>query len=263
MKDAFTQLSSKTKKQSVSAIQKQKAPLKPKNKRTSVSAEVYGQFNLKKAFVPKIIQKTQEQVNRIQTRMQQCFIFSALEEKDFLTVIDAMEEKKFKKFDKVIQQGEQGDCLYLVDSGALDCFKLLNNDDKEATYLKVYLPGEAFGELALLYNAPRAATIIAKENCLLWALDRETFNYIVKDAAIKKREKYEMFLRSVEIMKSMSKYEITQISDALKVKWFKKDETIIKRNDFGDDFYIIEEGEAYATKPIKESILIFILVMVN
>jgi len=185
--------------------------------------------------------------------MQQCFIFSALEEKDFITVINAMEEKKYQKYDKVIQQGSQGDSLFLIDSGTLDCFKLINNDDKEATYLKVYKPGEAFGELALLYNAPRAATIIAKENCLLWELDRETFNYIVKDAAIKKREKYEMFLKSVEILKSMSKYEITQISDALKVKYFKKDEVIIKRNDFGDDFYIIEEGEAYATKPVKES----------
>lgn len=195
--------------------------------------------------------------------MQQCFIFSALEEKDFLTVIDAMEEKKFKKFDKVIQQGEQGDCLFLIDYGTLDCFKLLNNDDKEATYLKVYVPGEAFGELALLYNAPRAATIIAKEDCLLWVLDRETFNYIVKDAAIKKREKYERFLKRVEILKSMSKYEITQISDALKIRYFKKDEIVIKRNDFGDEFYIIEEGEAFATKPVKESEFRLFLLFLN
>jgi cAMP-dependent protein kinase regulator len=45
-----------------------------------------------------------------------------------------------------------------------------------------------------LYNAPRAATIIANEECLLWRLDRETFNHIVKDAANKKRAKYEEFL---------------------------------------------------------------------
>jgi len=132
--------------------------------------------------------------------MQQCFIFSALEEKDFITVINAMEEKKYQKYDKVIQQGSQGDSLFLIDSGTLDCFKLINNDDKEATYLKVYKPGEAFGELALLYNAPRAATIIAKENCLLWELDRETFNYIVKGSAHKKRAKYEKFLNSVEVI---------------------------------------------------------------
>jgi cAMP-dependent protein kinase regulator len=50
-------------------------------------------------------------------------------------------------------------------------------------HLKYYLPGEAFGELALLYNAPRAASIVASEASELWALDRRTFNHIVKDSA--------------------------------------------------------------------------------
>ena len=53
--------------------------------------------------------------------------------------------------------------------------------------MKTYQPGEAFGELALLYNAPRAATIVAKTNCVLWQLDRSTFNHIVKDASQQKR----------------------------------------------------------------------------
>ena len=55
--------------------------------------------------------------------------------------------------------------------------------DKEETFLKEYQQGESFGELALLYNAPRAATIICKsENCELWSLDRNTFTYIIKSA---------------------------------------------------------------------------------
>ncbi len=45
-----------------------------------------------------------------------------------------------------------------------------------------------------MYNAPRAATIIADDDAILWSLDRSTFNHIVKDAASKKREKYETFL---------------------------------------------------------------------
>jgi len=47
--------------------------------------------------------------------------------------------------------------------------------------------GESFGELALLYNAPRAASIKAKTNCVLFGLDRDCFNHIVKDAACRKR----------------------------------------------------------------------------
>lgn len=192
-------------------------------------------------------------MDRILKIIKQCFIFSSLDEKDYKLVIDAMEEKRYQKFDKVIQQGDKGDTLFLVDSGSLDCFKVANKSEKEAIYIKAYQAGEAFGELALLYNAPRAATIIAKEPSLLWALDRETFNYIIKDATIKKREKYEQFLKSVQILKGMESYEILQISDALKTRVYNAGEYIIKRNDFGDDFFIIEEGEAFASKPIQES----------
>jgi cAMP-dependent protein kinase regulator len=103
-----------------------------------------------------------------------------------------------------------------------------------------------------LYNAPRAATIIAKEEGVLWTLDRETFNNIVKEAAIKKRKEYESFLKSVDILKQIEPYELSQICDALKVKKVKAGEYIIKQNDVGEEFYIIEQGEAVATKVIKE-----------
>lgn len=50
--------------------------------------------------------------------------------------------------------------------------------------MKEYHPGELFGELALLYNAPRAATITTLTNSILWSLDRVTFSHIVKDSTM-------------------------------------------------------------------------------
>ncbi len=66
--------------------------------------------------------------------------------------------------------------------------------------MKEYNPGESFGELSLLYNTPRAATIKAITDCLLFKLDRETFIHIVRDSAVKKREKFDNFLQSVSIL---------------------------------------------------------------
>jgi len=158
-----------------------------------------------------------------------------------------MGEKKFKAGEFVIKQGDPGDDLYVVESGELDCFKVFNSEEGEK-YLKTYLKGEVFGELALLYNSPRAATIKAKTDCFLWTLDRETFNNIVKEATVKRREMYEKFLKSVEIFSSLDNYEISQISDALGTKRFKTDDVVIKQGENGDDFYIVDEGVLEATK---------------
>jgi len=84
--------------------------------------------------------------------------------------------------------------MFVLESGALDCTKVFAGNT-EPTFLKEYKPGEGFGELALLYNAPRAATIKSKSDYVCWKLDRDTFNNIVKDAASKKREKYDNFLQ--------------------------------------------------------------------
>ena len=110
--------------------------------------------------------------------------------------------------------------MYVLESGSLDCTKIFAGN-KDPTHLKVYQPGEGFGELALLYNAPRAATITAKTDYVIWRLDRDTFNHIVKDASAKKREKYDNFLQSVSILKTMDPYERSKLGDAIKEFKFK------------------------------------------
>ena len=219
--------------------------------RSGVSAEVYGKFHKKEDFVARVIKKTPQQIQRIKTSIIHSFLFGNLEPKDLEVVINAMEEKKFKKGENIINQGDNGDCLYFVEKGNLNCYKKFQGVD-EPKLVKKYQPGDAFGELALLYNAPRAATITAESDIVItWCLDRETFNHIVKEAAQKKREKYENFLKNVEILSTIEPYELMQISDALKTATFKKGDYIIKEGEMGDVFYILEEGKCEATKTLE------------
>jgi cAMP-dependent protein kinase regulator len=229
----------------------QKKAKKKRGCRTSVSAEVYGIHNVKEIYKPRQIEKTEEQKNSIMNKCKDNFMFNCLEENELNTVLLAFEEKKYEPGDIVIKQGDQGDVLYLVDKGKLDCQRVFNPGEPPK-HLKDYLPGDSFGELALLYNAPRAATIIAETDCILWALDRQCFNNIVKDAAMKKRKNNMETLKKVDILSSVDDYEVGQIADALQSKRVKANECIIKQGEEGNEFYILEEGEAYATKVTEE-----------
>jgi cAMP-dependent protein kinase regulator len=224
-------------------------PMAKKPPRSSVSAEVIGCFNKREDFKPIVIQKDDETKTRIKKRLQDCFMFKKLEDKDLNIVIDAMKEVKYKEGDVIIRQGDDGNELYVLESGECECYKIFPGDQAPRK-LRDYIPGEAFGELALLYNAPRAASIKAAEDCTLFALDRQTFNNIVKAASKKNRDTYEEFLKSVDLLSSMDFYERVTLSDALKKVSFKKNEFIINEGEPGDSFYFVVEGKAVAQKQI-------------
>lgn len=218
-----------------------------KKPRASVSAEAFGMWNQKSAFKARVFEKTAEAKDTIRDKLNLAFMFQALDESEKTIVIDAMEILKVAGSEEVIKQGEQGDCLFVIGSGTLSCQKIYPGKS-DPTFLKQYQPGEAFGELALLYNTPRAATIIANDDCVLYKLDRDTFNHIVKDSAQKRRDKYEEFLTKVPIFETMEPYERSKLADAFTERTYKKDDMIIKEGDAGSELFLIQEGKCKATK---------------
>ena len=220
------------------------------DQRKGVSSEVFGAYNKKEDFQPRNIEKTDSQRQQILDRLSHSFMFTALDEPEREIVVLAMEERRYSPGDTVISQGADGDVLFVVDSGVLDCVKVLK-PGQDPTFLKNYGPGDSFGELALLYNVPRAASITAQTEALLWALDRACFNHIVKDSAIRKRERYEEFLKNIDLLSNMDPYERTQLSDALKTVTFQDGDYVIREGEWGDVFFIVASGAAKALKALN------------
>lgn len=214
--------------------------------RTSVSAEAYGEWNTKKAFVAPVIPKTDEQKDRLKNVLSKSFLFECLEDNDMTVVIGAMSEVNAAEGERVINQGEQGDFLFVIETGQLDCS--IKSDDGSDKVVKTCEVGDVFGELALLYNCPRSASVVAKLACVLWKLDRDTFSHIVKESAQKKRQRYDSFLAKVPLLSNMDAYERSQLADALKVEVFTDGATIFRQGDVGNKFYILEDGHAVASK---------------
>lgn len=214
--------------------------------RQSVSAEAYGDWNKKAIFVAPVHEKSEEQIRRIQSCLQQCFLFGALDDEELNTIILALKEVIVEAGSTIITQGEDGDNMYLIEDGVVNCSKLLNGEEK---LVKICVAGDVFGELAVLYNCPRAASVRSADHTTLWELDRGTFNCIVKDAAAKKRNTFMDFLRKIPLFSNMEDYEIMTLADALKVETFKTPNTlVIQQGEPGMKFYIVLKGECIAKK---------------
>lgn len=209
-----------------------------RNRRTSVSAESMAPTQ---GFVKKVIPKTPRQVESIQQSVSHNFLFKNLDEEHSQDVVDAMVETHVERGKTIIEQGDVGDFFYVVQSGTFDCFI----QDVKVTE---YEAGGSFGELALMYNAPRAATIIATSDSIVWALDRVTFRTILMENTSRKRKMYEAFLEEVPLLKSLEPYERHKIADALESVYIQDGEHVVLQGDVGDQFYIIEAGSALVYK---------------
>jgi cAMP-dependent protein kinase regulator len=126
----------------------------------------------------------------------------------------------------VIVQGDIGDVFYLLEEGSVDVY-IKKKGTTDELKVHTYKPGDAFGELAIMYNSPRAATCRAQTECKLWALDRVSFKVIVVAAAMQKRELYVSFLQQVNILSSLTEMEIMTLADSLAEETFEDGKTMI------------------------------------
>jgi CRP-like cAMP-binding protein len=95
-------------------------------------------------------------------------IFAPLPESTLEQLAAALEEVDSPAGEEIVRQGEPGDRFYLIKDGALD----VQIDGKQVESLE---PGDSFGEIALLRDVPRTATVTARTAAVLFALDRRHF----------------------------------------------------------------------------------------
>ncbi|XP_029575918.1 cAMP-dependent protein kinase type II-alpha regulatory subunit isoform X1 [Salmo trutta] len=211
------------------------------NRRVSVCAEAFNPDDDDEVEEPRVVHpKTDEQRCRLQDACKDILLFKTLEQEQFSEVLDAMFELRVQPQEHVIDQGDDGDNFYVIERGIYDIVVLIDGLGK---CVGQYDNKGSFGELALMYNTPRAATIIATQEGALWGLDRATFRRLIVKNNAKKRRLYEQFVESVPLLKSLELSERMKIVDVLGMKTFSDGERIIMQGDMADCFYIVETGE--------------------
>jgi len=213
---------------------------------------------VEKDYVKKVIPKSDEIKKIIYNAIKSNTLFRACSEDELDDIVDAFESENFANGAIVIQQGDEGDHFYVVESGILDVTVKMNNNvdgsKSEEVHVGVpYLPGTAFGELALMYGSPRAATIRAKEDCKLWKIDRKAFRGITGQHKLKQTERHFDFLRNVKIGDKvlgdvLSDSDIHAMALASQKDTFKRGHVIVREGERGDIFYLIESGSVDVLK---------------
>uniref|UniRef100_A0A8C7LLQ9 cAMP-dependent protein kinase type II-alpha regulatory subunit n=1 Tax=Oncorhynchus kisutch TaxID=8019 RepID=A0A8C7LLQ9_ONCKI len=208
---------------------------------TPVCAEAFNPDDDDEVEEPRVVHpKTDEQRCRLQDACKDILLFKTLEQEQFSEVLDAMFELRVQPQEHVIDQGDDGDNFYVIERGIYDIVVLIDGVGK---CVGQYDNKGSFGELALMYNTPRAATIIATQEGALWGLDRATFRRLIVKNNAKKRRLYEQFVESVPLLKSLELSERMKIVDVLGMKTFSDEERIIMQGDRADCFYIVESGD--------------------
>lgn len=212
----------------------QVAPARPR--RGGISSETMTEEEATN-YVKKVVPKDYKTMEALAKAIAKNVLFSHLDDNERTDIFDAMFPVSGHSGEVIIQQGDEGDNFYVIDQGDVEVFV-------DGNMVVVIGEGGSFGELALIYGTPRAATVKAKTDVKLWGLDRDSYRRILMGSTIRKRKMYEEFLSKVSILESLEKWERYTVADALEPCSFEDGETIVKQGEPGDDFYIIVEGRA-------------------
>jgi len=193
--------------------------------------------------------KSAEELARIGEAVKTNFLFAHLNDVQRVELYKAMKRVEVSAGDVVIKQGDPGDWFYVVDSGQFAVTQRQGEgagmDVQIFTYKSEGTVHHCFGELALMYSKPRAATVTATMEGALWAMARSSFRRVLIKSSASTLTKA---LRSVDVLSSLSALQLQRLHDILTEVTYADGEAIISQGDTGKQFYIIVEGDVLCTR---------------
>lgn len=135
----------------------------------------------------------------------------------------------------IFEQGAAASNFYILEKGKLDVI-INGNKVNEAK------PGECFGELALIQNSKRSATLRAVLKSSMWVIDRTTFRAALETLNRQSLDENRSFLSSVPQLEMLTPEQVDVMLSTVTDLHFIAGQKIVKEGDPGDLFFIIKEG---------------------
>ncbi|KAK2883760.1 hypothetical protein Q8A67_017397 [Cirrhinus molitorella] len=201
--------------------------------------------------VPEVLEINANRVNK--TASEKTQIVKAIGKNDFLRrldeeqismMVDLMKALDCRPGDDIIREGTEGDSMYIVAEGEVKVTQAGRD-------LRTLNSGDVFGELAILYNCKRTASVKAVTVVQLWCIERQTYRSIMTNKSKKKREQLMGFLKTARTLKALNDVQLSKIIDSMEEVKFQNNEVIVREGAEGNTFYIILKGEVLVTKKVN------------
>ena len=163
----------------------------------------------------------------------------------------------FKPNEVIIKQGDIGDCLYYILHGLVSIqlsiqidtgIQEIVNVEKNIGELK---DGQIFGELSLIYNIPRTASIIALTETSLIKIDKNSFNKYLKNLFEGQLEDQIEFLQICPIFNKLEKDLVIKLGIRSSIKKYATGQIILKNDSKCDSIFVIRRGTVKVVKEIQ------------
>lgn len=206
--------------------------------------------------------KPQEVTDAICKALNQNFVFKGISEGLLVEVVERMYGVCFAAGSVVLQQAalpKPDDCMYflqlgeaeVVISGAVDQqSKGHGGEERKVEGHTVRIPqkpGWVFGDVALLFHSPRTASVVAKTNITVWALERKTFlQFVMKHAQGARALR---FLRKLPLLKGLSDNDLIRAASRMPQRVYNDGQALVKYGERGDELFLIRYGKVRVLRP--------------
>jgi len=196
-------------------------------------------------YEPRNINKSEEIRTKLRNSMMRHFLFGELDAAALSEVVAVMAPVEKKRGENIITEGEFGDRFYVLTEGTVGV--IIDEEEK-----KILTEGDNFGELALMYNCPRTATIVVKsDTCKLFGLDRIAFKRsmaVIRERQLLARQR---ILGKVPILSHLNLNQQHRLTEVLVTQAYNDGDVLVKQGQPGQCFYMIEEGRVGVVKDGK------------
>jgi putative peptide zinc metalloprotease protein len=182
-------------------------------------------------------------------------LFVTVSNEELDNIANHLKEERVPAGEAFIREGEEGDKFYIIERGKVSVWQ--TDEDGIEQLVDELGPGQYCGEVALVSNAPRNATVRADTPLTLLSLDHREFNQCVRQYVnladqVDKKVQYSWLLRGMPIFDELTSQDLDQLAAWLESETLPEGKILFHEGDPGDKFYIVESGELVISRMVAD-----------